>query len=154
MSKEHRIKVINEHMAHGTAIVEANHRSGLHDLAWACALVEQESGFNNVFGCDYGPQGGHPPWCHEKVTHKRVQELLHQSRNNGVGLTQLTNRDLVLQAEKLGGAHIPLNQCIVGFRFLKGIIDTYGHDGIWHYNGSPVYQGEIAAKHAVWAKRF
>jgi hypothetical protein len=154
MSKQHRIKLINEHGGHGTAIVEANHRSGLHDIAWACALVEQESGFKNIFGCDFGPQLGHPPFCEDKVTHARVQQLLAQSKNNGVGLTQLTDRSLVEQAERMGGAHIPLNQCIVGFKLLKQIINSFGHGGIWHYNGAPAYQQQIAAKHNLWVPRF
>jgi hypothetical protein len=154
MTRERKIKIINEHMAHGRAIVEANKRSSLHDLPWACALVQQESEGRNIFGCDYGPQGGSPPFCGDAVTHKRIQQLLNQSKNNGVGLTQLTDRGLVLDAERKGGAHLPLNQCLVGFRYLKRIIDDFGIGGIWHFNGSPAYQSQIEAKHRVWVQRF
>lgn len=153
MTRKQKIKIINAHGAHGEAIVTADKRSGLHDLAWACALVEQESAFKNIFGCDYGPQSGHPPFCEDHVTKARVQALLHQSKNNGVGLTQLTDRGLVLEAEKLGGAHKPLNQCIIGFRYLHSLIQQYGPGGVWHYNGAPAYQAQIEAKHRVWAAR-
>lgn len=159
MSKEKRIKVIDEHGAHGWAIREANERSGLKDLPLACALVEQESGFRNIFGCDYGPQSGHPPFCEDKVTKARVQALLKQSKNNGVGLTQLTSRDLVLKAEQKGGAHLPLNQCLVGFAYLHSLIQQLGkHRGIGAYNGGPgnpidSYADSVEAKEKVWRRR-
>src|SRR4051812_18737490 len=89
--EQERVEIINHHLLepHGHAIVIANQRSGLHDLAWGCALVDQESEGRNIFGCDWGPQRGNPPFCEDKVTHDRVVALLHQSKNNGVGLTQL-----------------------------------------------------------------
>jgi hypothetical protein len=153
--EKHRIKIINEHMeeSHGEAILIANQRAKLKDLGWACALVDQESGGANIFGCDEGPQGGKPPFCEDKVTKERVQALLHQPLNNGVGLPQLTDRSLVHKAEVLGGAEIPLHQCVVGFEYLKMLIDHYGHEGIWHYNGSPTYQAEIDKKHGLWVAR-
>lgn len=161
MTKRHKINVIDEHLreAHGTAIYEANHRSGLHDLPLACALVEQESGGANIFGCDYGPQGGRPPYCEDKVTKARVAALLHQSKNNGVGLTQLTSRDLVDAAQRKGGAHIPLNQCLVGFGYLRSLIRQLGrHKGIGAYNGGPgnpvdSYANAVEAKAKTWKAR-
>lgn len=144
--------VIRKYGAHADAILYGHRQTGL-ELAICCAVVEQESGFRNIFGCDYGPQGGKPPWCHEEVTKARVAALLAQSRNNGVGLTQLTYRPFVLEAEHLGGAHIAKYQCVVGFWVMKSLIDQYGEGGMWHYNGSTAYQAQIAAKVRTWRGR-
>src|SRR5687768_14545482 len=84
-----------------TIIAEAN-RTGL-PLALALALVEQESDFRNIFGCDLGPRDG-VPFCHQEVTRDRVQALInHVERggaSNGIGLTQLTSIDFIKGAEK------------------------------------------------------
>lgn len=151
-----RIHIINASSVmredHGLAILTANQRT-LHDLALGCALVEQESSGANIFGCDNGPQGGKPPFCEDKVTRERVEALLKQGLNNGVGLTQLTDRSLIHQAEMRGGAHLPLNQCIVGFDYLKQLKAHYGPHGLWHYNGSPSYQDELMEKYRAWQHR-
>src|SRR5689334_13735474 len=90
-------------------------------LAVAFALVEQESGFRNIFGHDPGA-----PFPGEYVTAARAQALLdHVHRggvSNGVGLTQLTWVGYLDQAAALGGLHKPGNQCVVGFRALAGLI--------------------------------
>src|SRR4051794_35266680 len=113
------IAIIDERLnGQGRVIVEEARRAGL-DLAVACALVEQESGGRNIFGCDHGDVGGQPPYCNQEVTQERVQALIASPYSNGVGLTQLTYYAYVDEAEKLGGAHIPANQCRVGFGIIK-----------------------------------
>lgn len=162
MDRQKRIEVINSHMLedHGHAIVEANESSGLHNLPLACALVEQESNGRNVFGCDWGPQGGKPPFCGDRVTKERVHQLLAQSKNNGVGLTQLTAREYVERANhRQGGAAEPRNQCHVGFKLLHGLLAQLGHHkGIGAYNGGPgnpidSYADEVEAKERAWQRR-
>src|ERR1044072_2299001 len=73
-------------------------------LSWAFALVEQESGFRNIFGHDSGSilKGRH-------VTKARVADLLRFTvaggNSNGVGLTQLTWPPLIRKANAAGGGH-------------------------------------------------
>jgi soluble lytic murein transglycosylase-like protein len=116
--------------------------------SWALALVDQESAFENVFGCDSGSI-----LCHQFVTHARVIRLLgHVAQggvSNGVGLTQLTYPPLIREAERRGGAHKPTYQLRVGLRYFRGIAGPDWRDA-WKYNGSPTYQAQIAAKQTYW----
>jgi len=104
--------------------------------AQALALIAQESGFKNIFGCDHGSQGGRPPYCHEQVTRDRCLALRNCGTTNGVGWTQLTSVDYVDKARALGGEWEIRNQCRVGFELLKGNIDWGGEfKGFGAYNG-------------------
>jgi hypothetical protein len=110
-------------------------------LALALALVEQESTFRNIFGCDQGRRKT-VPWCHQHVTRDRVQALIRHVEqggiSNGVGLTQLTDIGLIRQAEAAGGAHTVRAQCRIGFRNLHNLIEQHGErTGIGEYNGGP-----------------
>jgi hypothetical protein len=146
---------------YGPAILATSKREGL-PLALALALVEQESGFINQFGCDLGPQST-VPWCHQLVTRDRVKALIRHveggGTSNGVGLTQLTSIDLIRQAEAAGGAHTVRPQCRVGFRLLHGLIERHGEvDGIGCYNGgegNPVlsYSKSVRALRDEWQVR-
>lgn len=88
----------------GPVIVPEAKREGLQ-LSLALALVDQESGFRNIFGCDLGPRDS-AAWCHQDVTKERVGELIRHVKggevSNGVGLTQLTSIDLIQQAQAEG----------------------------------------------------
>jgi hypothetical protein len=132
-------------------------------LALGLALVEQESTFRNIFGCD----GKHPinraPWCHQHVTRDRVQALIRHVEqggiSNGVGLTQLTDIGLIRQAEAAGGAHTVDAQCRIGFRTLHNLIEQHGErTGIGEYNGGPGnpipdYADSVIGLRAKWQAR-
>jgi len=130
--------------------------------ALALALVEQESGFRNIFGCDQGPRET-APWCHQEVTRQRVKALIdHVERggiSNGVGLTQLTSIGFIRQAEAEGGAHRVEAQCRVGFRLLHDLIARHGQRvGIGAYNGGEgnpnlAYADSVIALRATWRRR-
>jgi hypothetical protein len=148
---------------HGTVIVEEAEKAGL-ELALACALVEQESGGRNIFGCDHQIEHPtEPPYCHVRVTSERVQGLLfHIERygeSNGVGLVQLTAPELIKRAEALGGAHKPRNQLRVGFGHLVYLMDLLGYrKGIGAYNGGPgnpimSYAWDVLEKRNEWRRR-
>lgn len=146
----------------GPAIVAEAKREGVR-LALALALVEQESGFRNIFGCDSGKQLDTAPWCHQPVTSERVKELIafvgRGGTSNGVGLTQLTSIDLIKQAEAEGGAHKVVAQCRVGFRFLHGLIErNQERAGIGAYNGGESnpnfkYADSVLALRGKWQAR-
>jgi hypothetical protein len=54
------IKMVSEagHL-HGPDILAESKRAGL-PFALALALIDQESGFQNIFGCDLGPRDSVP----------------------------------------------------------------------------------------------
>lgn len=118
-------------------------------LSWAFALVEQESGFRNIFGHDSGSI-----FKGMQVTKGRVTELLRFSagggNSNGVGLTQLTFPPLIRQANNAGGAHRPRFQLRVGLRFLNEVTGRDYDRLAWKYNGDPAYQVRIKAKQKRW----
>jgi hypothetical protein len=142
---------------HAYRIILEARRAGI-PLSWAFALVEQESGFRNIFGCDWGrpawPGEYRPPFCKVPVTADRVDALLRHGKPNGVGLTQLTDFSYVLRAERTKvarafGAHLPGNQIRVGMEVLKE--KTGGDMGqAWRYNGAREYQAQIKAKQRRW----
>jgi hypothetical protein len=133
------IKMVSEagHL-YGPDILAESKRAGV-PFALALALVEKESGFQNIFGCDLGPRDT-APWCHQPVTADRVKALITHveggGTSNGVGLTQLTSIGFIQQAEADGGAHNVGPQCRVAFGLLHGLIQRHGElDGVGAYNG-------------------
>jgi hypothetical protein len=125
--------------AYASTILREANRAGLQ-LALALAVVEQESVFKNIFGCDGQQPIDTAPWCHQKVTRERVRALIAHVRaggiSNGVGLTQLTSIDLIEQAEAKGGAHRPPAQCAVGFGLIHDLIARHGERvGLGAFNG-------------------
>jgi hypothetical protein len=163
------VALIDKHLnGMGRVIVDEAERADLHvDLA--CALVEQESNGRNIFGCDHGNVGDRPPYCHQAATKERVQALRtggsYRHGMNGIGPVQLTWWEFVEKAEALGGAHIPANNCRVGFTDLVSMLDVEGFgylEALGAYNaGRSNYQlgitngyaGAVAAKHRVWKAR-
>jgi len=143
-------------------VIMAEARRERVQLALALALVEQESTFRNIFGCDQGRRRT-VPWCHQHVTRDRVQALIahveHDGISNGVGLTQLTDIGLIRQAEAEGGAHTVEAQCRIGFRHLHGLIERHGElVGIGGYNGgegNPIltYADHVMGLRAKWQAR-
>jgi hypothetical protein len=118
-------------------------------ISLAFALVDQESEFRNIMGCDKGA-----PFCHQPVDKVRVAALLqhvaHGGKSNGVGLTQLTWIGYIKAAERLGGAEKPANQLRVGFEALAQHIDAYGvQHGLAAYNSGDPY----AAKGLAYARK-
>ncbi len=133
-------------------------RAGI-SISLAFALVEQESGFRNVFGHDpvKNPvKGG-------KVTKKRYLEYRRYRKlglgMQGVGLTQPTWYTYQDAADRLGGCWVPKNQLRVCFRVLGGLIRQHGYaKGIERYNGAgPMarrYSVQVRARARKWHHRF
>jgi hypothetical protein len=121
-------------------------RAGL-PRAIGLAMLERETGMpqRNIFGCDWGPQGGSPPYCGDAVTRDRVNAMQASGKPNGVGWTQLTWPAFVQRAEDMGGAHLPKYQMRVGFGVLAALIDTHGLlAGVKAYNGTGPAADEYA----------
>lgn len=120
----------------GKIIVEEVERMGPGGLylSTACALIEKESGFKQIFGCDWGSRWTTtPPYCNVEVTRERVAALIQNvyagGGQNGVGTTQLTSIGLIEEAERMGGAHLARYQMRVGFRYLNDLIARLGWPG-------------------------
>lgn len=127
-------------------------------VAVQCAVLEQETGIpqRNVFGCDWGSQGGRPPYCGDRVTNRRVRAMQQSGKPNGVGWTQLTWPDFVKRAAaRRGGAAKPRNQMHVGADVLSDDIRIAGNvwGGLKLYNGSAEYANEVLARFHRWHRR-
>jgi hypothetical protein len=104
------------------------------------AVMWRETGLpqRNVFGCDWGSQGGDPPYCGEGCTEARVRAWwpIHREKMNGTSWAQLTWFEKVERAQALGGCWKPENSMKVGAHDLALLIAARGwHDGIKGYNG-------------------
>ena len=124
---------------HGARIVVEAKRAGL-PLPLACALVEQESSFRNVFGHD-GVQnpitkGGRVT----RASYERYRGFRDQGLGaQGVGVTQLTFPPFQDRADDLGGCWKVRNQLRVGYEVLAEAIARHGvRGGLATYNaGNP-----------------
>lgn len=153
----------------GKTLVEECRRMGPDGLwvSTAAALVEQESFGKNIFGCDWGSRWTKvPPYCQVAVTKEKVKDLIANVRDgggqNGVGLTQLTTLQYVLDAERMGGAHLPRYQMRRGFELLNDLLASYDYlnaleaynDGNGRTNDpNNPYDLQFAAKHRAWKNR-
>lgn len=127
-------------------------------VALVVAMLEQETGIpqRNIFGCDWGPQGGRPPYCGDDVTNSRVRAMQASGKPNGVGWTQLTWPSYVRRAmARRGGAAKPRNQLHVGVSVLAANVRTAGSfwGGLRLYNGSSAYADEVIWRFNNWHKR-
>lgn len=157
----------------GELIVRASrkHLARVHDypVSLGCALVEGESWFRNIFGCDWDiPNPYKPPYCQIYVTKSRVERLIENYYTppiggaNGIGYTQLTHMGIVEDAQAAGGAHLPAVQLAIGFEFLADLIELYGYyGGVGAYNAGPgnryavrwTYTANLEARHNKWISR-
>lgn len=153
----------------GQIVVDEVKRQGADGLylSTAAALVEQESGGKNLFGCDWGNRWtNEPPYCNVAVTKDRVGALIANVENgggqNGVGYTQLTSIGYVYQAQKVGGAHLPAPNMRVGFSVLLDHILNLGWPaGAAAYNAGAgnwrsvinTYGAQMSLKERQWAAR-
>lgn len=132
---------------YGLRIIMEARRAGI-PLSLAFALIEQESGFRNVFGHD--PTTSIPKdWQGREVTKDRY---LHYKKNRssegmqGVGPAQLTWYEYQDQADKRGGAWIPKHNIGVAMDHLAALlrVKSNRHEAIKGYNGT----GPAAEKYA------
>lgn len=146
---------LERHNVRKPGLVIARARAQRLPVALVVAVLEQETGIpqRNIFGCDWGPQGGNPPYCQDRVTNRRVRRMQGSGKPNGVGWPQLTWPPFVVAAQHLrGGARRPRNQLIVGCRVLRDDIDAAGSiwGGLRMYNGSSAYANEVLARYHRW----
>lgn len=128
------------------------------------ALIEQESGFRNVWGGDPAPNGGTTGLQFKPVTrdrylaYKKARGAKGEGGMQGVGPAQLTWFEFQDDADRLGGCHVPRHNIRVAFARLSALIRLHGHaKGIARYNGSgPAaerYSREVRAKQDRWQDR-
>jgi hypothetical protein len=145
------------------AIVVREARRSRLPVALACAVLEKETGFRNVFGHDAvrNPVKS-PPGGLLAVTADHYRRYLRHRRqglgNQGVGPMQLTSPGLQDRADQLGGCWQPGPNIRVGLEFLAGNIRRMGlRAGVVAYNGSgPAaqrYADDVLARARVWDKR-
>lgn len=144
------------------AVVREARRARL-PVALACAVLEKETGFRNVFGHDAvrNPVKS-PPGGLLGVTEENYRRYLAHRRqglgNQGVGPMQLTSAFLQDRADQLGGCWQPGPNIRVGLEFLAGNIRRMGlRAGVVAYNGSgPAaqrYGDDVLARARRWDER-
>jgi hypothetical protein len=145
----------------GRLIVVAARRERL-PIALACALVEYESGFRNVYGHDAvrNPIARGGPVTRENYLRYRAwrDQGLGSQR---VGCTQLAWTAHQERADELGGCWRVENQLRVGFSVLAGHIRRYGvRGGLAAYNsGNPEspaglrYAAKVMERRQDWERR-
>ena len=123
-------------------IVVREARRARPPVALACAVLEKETGFRNVFGHDAvrNPIKSPPGGLLAVTEDNYRQYLAHRRRglgNQGVGPMQLTSPSLQDRADQLGGCWQPGPNIRVGLEFLAGNIRRLGlRAGVVAYNGS------------------
>lgn len=136
-------------------IIREAKREGVQ-LSLAFALVEQESGFSNVFGHDPTIYVGAGKVTKAKyLSYKARRGATGHGGMQGVGPCQLTWWETQNLADKEGGCWKPTANIRVGLRQLAQNIHLYGqHVGIERYNGSgPAaerYAAEVEQKQQRW----
>jgi hypothetical protein len=130
-------------------------------VALVCAVIEQETGFRNVFGHDRvanpvkSPAGGLL-----EVTRERYERYLHHRRlgqgNQGVGPMQLTSPGFQDRADAYGGCWRPGPNIRVGCEVLADNIARLGlRAGVQAYNGAHgfAYADAVLALERKWRAR-
>lgn len=145
---------------HGRLIV-AQARAHRLPVSLACALVEHESGFRNVFGADpvrnpVRSRSNSHPLAVSRARYLAYRAFRRQGLGmQGVGLTQLTWWEFQDHADRLGGCWRPEAQLRVAFRDLKDLTAAHGlHDGLKAYNGAGAAAEQYAWTVARIARRW
>ena len=137
------------------AIVREAKRYGV-PVSLICAVLEVETGFQNVFGHDNvrNPIKS-PPRGLLAVTPDRYRQYLRFRRqglgNQGVGPMQLTSPGLQDRADALGGCWKVDPNIRVGVEYLAGNIQRLGlYRGVAAYNGSTAYADKVLPLEKKW----
>ena len=137
------------------AIIREARRHGV-PVSLVCAILEVETGFQNVFGHDAvrNPVKS-PPRGLMAVTEDRYKQYLLFRRqglgNQGVGPMQLTSPGLQDRADALGGCWKVDPNIRVGVEFLAGNIQRLGlYRGVAAYNGSTAYADKVLPLEKKW----
>jgi hypothetical protein len=148
------------HAAYAEAIMRSTSRYQHVGFALGLALIQQESGFRNVFGHD--PTSSIPrSWMGTLVTRAKYR-VYRAARKlgrgmQGVGPGQLTWYETQDLADQRGGCWRREINIDVAIATLAARIRDYGYaDGIRRYNGSgPAaerYSREVRARAAAWRR--
>ena len=161
-------ELLQEHtVSNGLAIVHAFNHVGADphvgfDLAACIAVIENESGGENVWGHDPWNQAAYPkgpahpagppvdPVTQDNYTAYKL--LRNEGRQpQGCGPCQLTSEGLQVAAERAGGCWLPIFNCQVGFEYLKELFVEHGSAaaGFSSYNGSGPAAEEYGARAIV-----
>jgi soluble lytic murein transglycosylase-like protein len=139
------------------ALWEARHYGISPSLA--LAILEQESGGDNVFGHDPTIFIGAGTVTADKYFEYRRQRRASGNRlMQGVGPMQLTWWEFQDGADRLGGCWIPKYNIRYGMKRLADLIDQYGTwEGVERYNGSgpnaEIYRQQVKRKYDAWHDR-
>lgn len=164
----HYVAIIQKRLKEigGDAMAMTTLRTARHagvQLSVACAVLEHESGFRNVYGHDPVRNPIKSPPNGLKRVNRANYTLYKNFRKMGMGMQgvgppQLTWFSFQDEADALGGCYLPYWSCLVAFRGLHANITAYGlHDGLRRYNGGGAaaerYANDVIAIQGHWHTR-
>lgn len=142
-----------------TAIFDEAKRTGL-GYALGLALIEQETGFRNVFGHDPTIFSGAGEVTRDKYfAYKAKRGARGTGGMQGVGPAQLTWWEYQDRADLRGGCWQPEHNIAVGFDVLAAAVKTHGErKGLAVYNGGSrnpnfAYADQVLARKRKWVGR-
>lgn len=151
-----REKAIRAGANYARAIIEESRRAGITQ-SMGFALIEQESGFRNVFGHDPTIFAGAGTVTKGKyLAYKRQRGPSGRGGMQGIGPAQLTWWEYQDAADRLGGCWIARNNIRVGFTLLAALISRHGErKGLAVYNGGArtpncLYADQVLARRRKW----
>lgn len=163
MNDQQRVQLIKAHgIQNAATCVEVEHQHFRPTLARCLALLENESGGENIFGADPGGTALPRVWYDTVVTEEKYRVYLHRRNEgmtpNGVGPCQLTSAFLQDAADKKGGCWQVKPNMEVGFAFLHGLMLAHGpFGGFEAFNGSGpaavAYAERAIARAELWERR-
>ena len=141
------------------AIIEEARRADL-PISLGFALIEQESGFANVFGHDPTIFAGAGTVTKAKYQRYRRARGSHgQGGMQGVGPAQLTYWSFQDRADDRGGCWVARHNIRVGFELLAALVKRHGkRKGLAIYNGGSAnpnyaYADQVLARQRKWHDR-
>lgn len=141
------------------AIVEEARRAGI-PVSLGFALIEQESGFRNVFGHDPTIFAGAGTVTKSKyLAYRRQRGANGRGGMQGVGPAQLTYWSFQDRADDFGGCWVARHNIRVGFELLAALVKRHGpRRGLAIYNGGAArpnfaYADEVLARQRKWHDR-
>jgi hypothetical protein len=158
LTRDQAIGVMSRRGLHNPTHIYDSSLSAQCDLAAACALMQKESGGNNVYGNDPGAmaEGFTAPPNEDNFALYWFMVIARGATPNGVGPSQITSPGLIQEMINQGLKPYDIqHNMIFGFQKIQSYraASTTNHpwrDAALRYNGSTAYADDFVAKRDQW----
>lgn len=160
-NRDHELaNIAKEHGANFSLRIVIEARDKDIPISLGFALIQQETGFQNIYGHDPTIYvGAGPVTAHNYHAYKKVRGPHGEGGMQGVGPGQLTWWAIQDEADKRGGCHETSHNISTSFDVLAALIRKHGYvNGVAAYNGDGAraarYSRIVRASATVWHARF